>query len=103
MIGTIASVVGLFLGLLLAKGLNSLLVSFGIDLPQASPVFKARTIIVALLVGIVITLIAAMRPALRSTRVLLIAAAREGALLPPSRWARTVPPPRGRRSWPRSP
>ena len=34
-IGTLASIVGLFLGLLLAKGLNSLLVSFGIDLPQA--------------------------------------------------------------------
>ena len=87
-IGTFASVVGLFLGLLLAKGLNSLLVSFGIDLPQASTVFKTRTIIVALAVGIIITLIAAMRPALRSTRVPPIAAAREGALLPPSRWAK---------------
>jgi putative ABC transport system permease protein len=87
-IGTIASVIGLFLGLLLAKGLNSLLVSFGIDLPQASTVFKTRTIIVALAVGIIITLIAAMRPALRSTRVPPIAAAREGALLPPSRWAK---------------
>ncbi|MGN6871265.1 MAG: ABC transporter permease, partial [Solirubrobacteraceae bacterium] len=87
-IGTIASVIGLFAGLLLAKALNSLLVSFGIDLPQAATVFKTRTIIVALLVGIVITIIAAVRPALRSTRVPPIAAAREGALLPPSRWAK---------------
>ncbi len=87
-IGTIASVIGLFLGLLLAKALNSLLVSFGIDLPQASTVFKARTIIVALAVGIIITMIAAVRPALRSTRVPPIAAAREGALLPASRWAK---------------
>jgi putative ABC transport system permease protein len=90
-IGSLASVVGLFLGLLLAKGLNSLLVSFGIDLPQAATVFKARTIIVALGVGIVVTMLAAMRPALRSTRVPPIAAAREGALLPPSRWARYGP------------
>ena len=87
-IGTAASIVGLFLGLLLAKGLNSLLVSFGINLPQTSTVFKTRTIIVALLVGIVITMIAAVRPALRATRVAPIAAAREGALLPPSRWAK---------------
>jgi putative ABC transport system permease protein len=87
-IGSIASVVGLFGGLLLAKALNSLLVSFGIDLPQTSTVFKTRTIIVALAVGIIITLIAAVRPALRSTRVPPIAAAREGALLPPSRWAK---------------
>ena len=35
-IGVLASIVGLFLGLRLAKGLNSLLVSFGINLPQTS-------------------------------------------------------------------
>jgi putative ABC transport system permease protein len=87
-IGLLASVIGLFLGLALAKGLNSLLVSFGIDLPQASTVFATRTIIVSLLVGILITLAAALRPALRSTRVPPIAAVREGAVLPPTRFAR---------------
>jgi putative ABC transport system permease protein len=87
-IGLLASVIGLFLGLGLAKGLNSLLVSFGIDLPQASTVFATRTIIVSLLVGILITLAAALRPALRSTRVPPIAAVREGAVLPPTRFAR---------------
>ena len=88
LIGLIASVVGLFLGLALAKGLNSLLVSFGIDLPQANTVFATRTIIVSQLVGVVITLLAALRPALRSTRVPPIAAVREGAVLPPTRFAR---------------
>jgi putative ABC transport system permease protein len=87
-IGTLASIVGLFLGLGLAKALNSLLISFGIDLPQTSTVFKTRTVIVSLVVGIVITLLAALRPALRATRVAPISAVREGALLPPSRFAR---------------
>ena len=87
-IGTLASVVGLFLGLGLAKGLNALFVSFGIDLPKAGTVFKARTVIISLAVGIVITMLAALRPALRSTRVPAIAAVREGAVLPPSRFAR---------------
>ncbi len=87
-IGVAASVVGLFLGLALAKGLNSLFVSFGIDLPNNGTVFKGRTVIVALLVGIIVTLLAALRPALRSTRVPPISAVREGALLPPSRFAR---------------
>jgi putative ABC transport system permease protein len=87
-IGLLASVIGLFLGLALAKGLNSLLVSFGIDLPQASTVFATRTIVVSLLVGVLITLAAALRPALRSTRVPPIAAVREGAMLPPTRFAR---------------
>jgi putative ABC transport system permease protein len=90
-IGTLASIIGLFLGLLLAKGLNSLLDSFGISLPQTSTVFKTRTVIVALAVGIIITMIAALRPALRATRVAPIAAAREGALVPPSRWSKYGP------------
>jgi putative ABC transport system permease protein len=90
-IGAIASVIGLFLGLALAKLLNTLFVAFGIDLPQVGTVFKTRTIVVALIVGIVVTLIAAIRPALRATRVEPIAAVREGAVLPPSRLARFGP------------
>ncbi len=90
-IGLLASLVGLFLGLGLAKGLNQLLISFGIDLPQAGTVFATRTIIVSLLVGVLITLAAALRPALRSTRVPPIAAVREGAVLPRSRLAHLGP------------
>jgi putative ABC transport system permease protein len=90
-IGAAASVVGLFLGLGLAKLLNKLFVSFGIDLPQVGTVFATRTIVVALVVGTLTTLIAAIRPALRATRVEPIAAVREGAVLPPSRLARFGP------------
>ncbi|HUN79766.1 MAG TPA: FtsX-like permease family protein [Solirubrobacteraceae bacterium] len=94
-IGLLASVVGLFLGLGLAKGLNSLFVSFGIDLPQASTVFATRTIVVSLVVGVLITVLAALRPALRATHVPPIAAVREGAVLPPSRFARFGTPAAG--------
>ena len=90
-IGAVASVVGLFAGLGLARGLNSLFVSFGIDLPQASTVFATRTIVVSLLVGTGITVLAALRPAIRATRVPPISAVREGAVLPPSRFARFGP------------
>ncbi len=77
-IGLLASVVGLFLGLGLAKGLNSLFVSFGIDLPQASTVFATRTIVVSLVVGVLITALAALRPALRATHVQPIARGARG-------------------------
>jgi putative ABC transport system permease protein len=90
-IGVIASVIGLFLGLGLAKVLNAFFVSLGIDLPQVGTVFKERTVVVALLVGVVVTLIAAIRPALRATKVEPIAAVREGAVLPRSRLARFGP------------
>jgi putative ABC transport system permease protein len=87
-IGLVASVAGLFLGLLLARGLNSLFVSFGIDLPRGDTVFATRTIVVSIVVGVLITLLASLRPALRATRVPPIAAVREGSVLPPSRLAR---------------
>ncbi|MDQ2981631.1 MAG: FtsX-like permease family protein [Actinomycetota bacterium] len=90
-IGLAASVVGLFLGLGLAKLLNRLFVAIGIDLPQGSTVFATRTIVVSLLVGTLITLFASLRPARRATRVPPIAAVREGSVLPESRWAKYGP------------
>jgi len=90
-IGLLGSVVGLFLGLGLAKLLNALFVAIGIDLPQGNTVFARRTIIVSLVVGTVITLVASIRPARRATRVPPIAAVREGSVLPPSRFARYGP------------
>jgi putative ABC transport system permease protein len=86
--GVFASIVGLVLGFALAKGLNALFQAFGIDLPQASTVVKPRTIIVALGLGIVVTLLASISPARRATRIAPIAALREGATLPPRLGAR---------------
>ena len=90
-IGILGSVAGLFLGLALAKALNEVFVLLGIDLPTAGTVFETRTVVVCLVVGTVITLIASLRPARRATRVPPIAAVREGAELPPGRFARWTP------------
>ncbi|MBM3676838.1 MAG: FtsX-like permease family protein [Actinobacteria bacterium] len=87
-VGVIASVVGLFLGLALATGLFELFDAVGFTLPNNGLVFLTRTIVVSLVVGILVTLLASLRPALRATRVPPIAAVREGATLPESRWAR---------------
>jgi putative ABC transport system permease protein len=87
-VGIAASVIGLFLGLALAKGLFSLFDAVGFTLPNSGLLFETRTIVVSLVVGIVVTLIASLRPAIRATRVPPIAAVREGATLPESRFAR---------------
>jgi putative ABC transport system permease protein len=87
-IGTLASVTGLVLGLLLAKGLFWLFDKLGFTLPNTGLIFETRTVIVSLIVGILVTLVASLRPAFRATRVPPIAAVREGATLPPSRFAR---------------
>jgi putative ABC transport system permease protein len=87
-VGVIASVIGLFLGLGLAKLLFWLFDAVGFTLPNTGLLFETRTIVVALLVGVVVTLLASLRPAIRATRVPPIAAVREGATLPESRFAR---------------
>jgi putative ABC transport system permease protein len=87
-IGLLASVIGLFLGLAIAVALDALLVAAGIELPSGGLVFGTRTIVVSLLVGTGIAVLASLRPAVRATRVPPIAAVREGAVLPASRFAR---------------
>ena len=87
-VGAAASVVGLFLGLGLAKLLFWLFDAVGFTLPNTGLLFETRTIVVSLAVGIIVTLLASLRPAIRATRVPPIAAVREGATLPESRFAR---------------
>lgn len=74
-------------GLGLAKALESMFASMGMQLPNAGTVFATRTVIVGLTAGIAVTLLASVAPAIRATRVALIAAVREGATLAPSRFA----------------
>ena len=90
-IGVLASVVGLGLGYLLAKGLNALFEALDLALPQTDLVFATRTVVVSLLVGILVTLLAGFFPALRATRVPPISVVREGATLPKGRLSRFTP------------
>ena len=87
-VGVLASVIGLFLGFGLASLLFWLFDAVGFTLPNSGLLFETRTIVVSLLVGILVTLVASLRPAIRATRVPPIAAVREGATLPESRFAR---------------
>jgi putative ABC transport system permease protein len=90
-IGLVASLVGLGLGVLLAEGIEALFNSLGVEFPTAERVFATRTVVVALAVGIGITLLAGIFPAIRATRVPPIAAVREGATLPQGRFHRFTP------------
>jgi putative ABC transport system permease protein len=90
-IGLVASLIGLGLGILLAVGLNRLFDALGFGLPTTDMVIATRTIVVALLVGVVVTLLAAFAPALRATRISPILAVREGAELPRGRFSRFTP------------
>jgi putative ABC transport system permease protein len=73
-IGLLGALIGIPGGFLIASGINALFEAFGIDLPTTSLVLESRTVIVALLVGVLVTLVSSLVPALRSTQVPPIAA-----------------------------
>ena len=90
-IGLAASVVGIVAGLGLAWGLNRLFEAVGFGLPATGLVLSWQTVVVCLAVGVGITVLASIFPALRATRIAPIAALREGATLPVGRFARLTP------------
>ena len=90
-VGVLASVLGLFAGLGVAAAVNALFKAVGVDIPRSGPVLEARTIVLALVVGVVITLLSALVPAWNATRVPPVAALQEGATLPSWRFARFTP------------
>jgi putative ABC transport system permease protein len=79
-VGLLGSVLGLFAGIGCAVGINALFEAVGIDLPNTGLVFAARTVIVAFVLGAGLTLLSALAPALRATRVSPMAALLEAAL-----------------------
>jgi putative ABC transport system permease protein len=90
-IGLIASAVGLVGGLLLARGVNALFKHFNGDLPTTGLNLTPATVIYSMLLGVSVTLMAGLFPAIRATKVPPIAAVREGATLPPARFAKYTP------------
>ncbi len=84
-IGLIGAVVGIAFGFLIALLLHALFVAFGIDLPTTGLVLETRTVIVSFLIGVLVTVLSSLVPALRSTRVPPIAALHAFAPVPSRR------------------
>jgi putative ABC transport system permease protein len=80
-IGIAAAVLGMFAGIAFAPVISALFDAVEIDLPHEDTVVAARTVIVSLLLGTGLTLLSALVPAVRATRVPPVAGLREGAVL----------------------
>ena len=77
-VGVIASAIGLAAGIAMAAGLEGLLQALGfLGLPIGGIVFSIRTVIVAGLAGLLVTLAAALSPARKAAKVSPVAAMQE--------------------------
>jgi putative ABC transport system permease protein len=81
LIGFVASVIGVLAGIGFARGIDALFSGLGIDLPSTEVVIATRTVIIGLVLGTGLTVLAALIPALRATRVPPVTGLREGAVL----------------------
>ena len=79
LVGLFASVIGLGIGIVLSSALKALLDAFGFDIPAGGTVVSARTVIVAVLVGVGVTILSAIVPARKASRVPPVAAMRDVA------------------------
>ena len=76
-VGLIAAALGLVAGIGVAAGLKALLTGFGLDIPAAGIVVTARTVVVSLLTGLLVSVGSAVLPARRASKVPPIAALRD--------------------------
>lgn len=78
-VALVGSILGLIGGVILASMLRSGLNALGFELPDGSLIIAARTIIIGLVLGFVVTALAALFPAIRASRIPPVAAMREVA------------------------
>jgi putative ABC transport system permease protein len=80
-LGIFGSLLGLGMGILVAKGLQAVLGAGGLDISGGLPV-HTRTIVVSLLIGTIVTTVSSVFPALRAARVAPVAALRDDVAAP---------------------
>jgi putative ABC transport system permease protein len=89
-IGALASLVGVAVGVGLAVGLRALLGKFDFSFPATSLVVSRSTLLVGFAIGVVVTVFAGLLPAARATRISPVAAVREGVTRERGRMARVA-------------
>jgi putative ABC transport system permease protein len=88
--GLVASIAGAAAGVGLAVGLRALVGAFGYELPGAGVVIAPRSLIGPVVVGVVLTVIAAYLPARRAGKLLPLAAIRDVSSAPRSNRRRYI-------------
>ena len=77
LVGIVASAVGLLGGVGIAGLLKGMFDAFGFSLPAGGLVFNASVAVIGMIVGVVVTLVAGVAPAVKASRVAPLAAIRD--------------------------
>ena len=81
-VGLLGSLLGLLMGVGVAVGLQALFKAIGADIPTNGLAIEPRTIVVGILVGVIVTVLAAYGPARRASKIPPVAALRDDFTLP---------------------
>lgn len=84
-IGLVGSVVGIAFGFVMALAIRSLMNAVGLTVPAGGLVLLPRTVIVAMTVGLALTLLSSLLPARKASRIPPVAAMRADASRTPRR------------------
>ncbi|MFD4292006.1 ABC transporter permease [Rhodococcus sp. NPDC058532] len=76
-VGVLGSAIGIAAGVALAYGLRSMLNAFDVGLPSGPLQLEPRTVVVALVIGVLVTVVSAYAPARRAANTPPVAAMRE--------------------------
>lgn len=82
LLGVTATIIGFGLGIFFAKGFSAVLDAIGFGLPDSPLTIEVRTVVAAAVVGIGITMLAAIAPVLRVRKIPPVAALRDDYQLP---------------------
>ncbi|SOB82360.1 ABC transporter permease [Streptomyces sp. 1331.2] len=77
-IGAVSAVAGLLAGIGIGAGMQSLMRTLNENMPQSSLVIEPATVVVTLTVGVLVTVLSALLPAMRASRIAPVAAMSSG-------------------------
>jgi len=81
-LGLVGALIGIGVGVGVAFGLQGLFSAIGAEIPTEGLVLLPRTVIVGIVIGVLVTVVAALAPAIRASRIPPMAALRDDIALP---------------------
>lgn len=81
-VGLVGAILGILVGVGVAYGLQGLFAAIGAEIPTEGLVLLPRTLVVGIVIGVLVTVVAALAPAIRASRIPPMAALRDDVALP---------------------